>query len=224
MYSADTQYDQHEPPPGHVAAPADRQLTDRRLLRGSHTRTRITRHAADVASVEGLAGLSIGRLASDLGLAKSGVQTLFGTKEKLQLATVDAARDIFIDAVVRPAQGAPAGLARLRALLDNWVVYAQTPLFPGGCFRVMNLAQFGSRPGPVRDALLRDQRNWVGAVAAEIRRAADSGEVGADIDADLAAFHIDAVLCATNVALRLDEPDSIDRARRAVAAVIGVPW
>ncbi|MEC3978400.1 TetR/AcrR family transcriptional regulator [Amycolatopsis sp. H20-H5] len=184
--------------------PATAEIVDRRLLRGARTRHAIARHAADVASLEGLTGLSLGRLATDLGLSKSGVQTLFGTKEKLQVAAVEAAREAFLDAVVRPALAAPPGAARLRELIELWGVYAETPLFPGGCFRAANLADFDSRPGQVRDALFRDQRDWRDLIAGELRKAADAGEI-AELDAGFAAFQLDAVLCAANTALRLGD-------------------
>jgi AcrR family transcriptional regulator len=201
---------------------AEREVADRRLLRGARTRRTIARHAVDVASLEGLGGLSIGRLAADLGLSKSGVQTLFGTKERLQLAAVDSAREAFIDAVVRPALGAPRGVARLCALVEHWIVYAATPLFPGGCFRVANLAEFDSRPGPVRDALFRDQRDWLGLLAGELRAAADAGEI-TDLDVDLAAFQLDAVLCAANTALRLGDKTAVTKVRRVVDGLLTPP-
>ncbi|WP_313885855.1 TetR/AcrR family transcriptional regulator [Fodinicola feengrottensis] len=131
----------------------DAATIDQRLARGAKTRRAITRRAVDVASMEGLNGLSIGRLATDLGLSKSGVQTLFGTKEQLQLASIECAREMFTEAVVKPALSADHGVARLRALVERWLVYAETPLFPGGCFWVANYADFDSRPGLVRDTL-----------------------------------------------------------------------
>jgi AcrR family transcriptional regulator len=147
------------------------------------------------------------------------VQTLFKSKEALQLATVDYAREMFIDAVVRPAQSTPHGLARLRALLDHWIVYAETPLFRGGCFRVANLAAFDSHPGSVHDALLRDQQEWIGVIADELRHAVAAGEI-AKVDVDLTAFQIDAVLCAANTALRFGDADATRKVRRSVAAML----
>lgn len=203
--------------PGHGAA-----MTDRRLLRGARTRRTVTRHAVDVASLEGLNGLSFGRLAADLGLSKAGIQTLFRTKETLQLATVESAGEQFADAVVRPAQAVPAGAARLRALIERWVVYAETPLFAGGCFWAANLADFDSRPGPVHDALFRRHRDWLSLIAGELRHAADSGEI-ADLDADLAAFQIDAVLMAANTALRLGDREAAIKIRRVVDGFLVPP-
>ena len=191
-------------------------------MSGQRPDQRLVRHAVDVASVEGLSGLSFGRLATDLGVSKSGIQTLFRSKENLQLAAVDSAREAFIDAVVQPTSDARPGAARLRALVEHWIVYAETPLFPGGCFRVANLVDFDSRPGPVRDALLRDQRAWVALIAHHLRQAAEAGEI-AGLDADLAAFQIDAVLCAANIALRLGDGDAVGRVRRVVDGFLRAP-
>lgn len=204
-------------PDGTPAAPPGEptEITDKRLLRGARTRQIVLRHAVDVASTEGLGGVSFGRLATDAGLSKAGVQTLFRSKETLQLAAIAYARELFIDAVTRPARSAPPGVERLRALLDNWIVYAETPLFAGGCFRAANLAEFDSQPGPIRDALSRDQQDWIGVIAGELRCAVDAGEI-ADLDVDLTAFVIDAVLCATNTALRLGDKAAVGRARRIV--------
>jgi AcrR family transcriptional regulator len=208
---------EHAQQPGDRREPgrADVATSDQRLVRGAKTRRTIARHAVDVASLEGLNGLTLGRLATDLGLSKSGIQTLFGTKEKLQLAAVESAREQFTDAVVRPAQAVPHGVARLRALVERWIGYAETPLFAGGCFWVANLADFDSRPGQVRDALSRQHRDWLALIEGELRRAVDAGEI-AELDTDLVAFQIDAVLAAANTALRLGDEEAVDRVRRVV--------
>ncbi|WP_017596625.1 TetR/AcrR family transcriptional regulator [Nocardiopsis potens] len=207
--------DLRRPGPDPAPSTGGAQPTDRRLLRGARARRTIARHAADVASLDGLTGLSIGRLAADLGLSKSGVATLFGSKERLQLAAADAAREAFIGAVARPAAEAPPGAARLRALTERWISYAEAPLFPGGCFWAANLPEFDSRPGPVRDALLDHRREWLALLTRELRRAAEDG-AAAFRDADLAAFQIDAVLTAANTALRLGDATAPDKARRTV--------
>ncbi|MEU3403140.1 TetR/AcrR family transcriptional regulator [Streptomyces sp. NPDC006670] len=196
--------------------------SDRRVLRGARSRRTIVRHAVDVASMEGLDGLSIGRLATDLGVSKSGVQTLFGTKEKLQIATVECAREVFEDAVVRGARTAPRGAARIRALIERWIEYASLPLFSGGCFWAANQAGFDSRPGPVRDALFRCQHGWRALIAAELRHAADTGEI-AQLDAELAAFQLDAVLVAANTALRIGDQEVVDKVRRVTEGFLAPP-
>jgi AcrR family transcriptional regulator len=195
---------------------------DQRLLRGARSRRTIVRHAVDVASLEGLNGLSLGRLAADLGVSKSGVQTLFGTKENLQVAAVHAARDAFAEAVVGPALAAPPGAARLRALVERWIEYAETPLFPGGCFWAANLADFDGRPGQVRDVLRRQRQDWRALIAGELRYAADAGEI-AELDADLAAFQLDAVLLAANTALRFGDKDVVAKVRRVTEGFLAPP-
>lgn len=198
------------------------EVTDKRLLRGARTRGTVLRRAVDIASLEGLGGVSFGRLAADTGHSKAGIQTLFKTKESLQLATVEFAREMFIDAVIRPARTAPAGIPRLRALLDHWVVYAETPLFEGGCFRVANLAEFDSREGPVHDALFHDQREWREVIATELRKAVESGEV-AELDVELTVFQIDALLCAANTALQSGDAEAVGKARHIIDGLLEAP-
>jgi AcrR family transcriptional regulator len=204
----------HAPATGGQAVP-----TDGRLRRGARSRRTILRHAVDVASLDGLNGLSLGRLASDLGLSKSGVQTLFGTKENLQVATAALAREVFEDSVIRPAGSASPGVARLRALIERWIAYAQAPLFPGGCFWAANLADFDGRPGPVQEILVGQQRGWRERIGSELRHAAAAGQI-TDLDADLAAFQIDAVLIAANTAMRLGEKRAADDVRRVLEGLL----
>ncbi|KUN10197.1 transcriptional regulator [Streptomyces yokosukanensis] len=191
------------------------EVTDLRLVRGARARQRVARHAVDIASLDGLDGLSIGRLATDLGLSKSGVQTLFGTKENLQLAAAESAHREFEQAVVRPARSAPAGAARLRALTEHWIAYAQAPLFTGGCFWSANLPAYDSRPGAVRDALLAHRDAWLKLIDEQLRRAVGDGD-SAPLDAELAAFQMDAVCNAANIAMRLGDDGAAGKVRRVV--------
>ncbi|MFF4489998.1 TetR family transcriptional regulator C-terminal domain-containing protein [Streptomyces sp. NPDC001544] len=195
-------------------------VQDGRLLRGLRSRRTIVRHAVDTASLEGLDGLSFGRLATDLNVGKSSVQTLFATKEKLQLAVIEAAREAFEEAVIRPALARPRGAERLRALVEHWLAYAEQPLFPGGCFWAANLPEFDSRPGPVRDMLAGQQRAWRDRIAAELRHAVDDAGTSADLDADLTAFQIDAVLTAANTAMRLGDDTAAAKVRRVVDSLL----
>ncbi|MEV4021122.1 TetR/AcrR family transcriptional regulator [Nonomuraea angiospora] len=199
--------------------PAAEETTDRRLLRGAQSRRAVTRRAVDIASLDGLDGLSFGRLAEDLGISKAGIQTLFRTKEGLQLATVEAAREAFVDAVVRPALRSPAGVARIRALVDRWIDYAVQPLFPGGCFWSANLPEFDSRPGPVRDVLHQQQRAWHTTLATQFRRAVARGEI-ADTDPESAAFQVSALLNAVNLAVRLGDDDRVVMARHVIEGLL----
>src|SRR5689334_14680569 len=144
------------------------ETTDRRRLRGDRTRAAVLRRAVDVASLDGLERLSFGGLAADTGISKAGAQTLFGTKEALQLLVVEP------------------GEARLRALIERWIGYAEEPLFAGGCFWVANLSDYDSRPGPVRDALVAQRRRWLAVLEGELRAAVERGEI-AEPDVELTA-------------------------------------
>lgn len=195
------------------------ETTDRRLLRGAQSRRAVTRRAVDIASLDGLDGLSFGRLAEELGISKAGIQTLFRTKEGLQLATAEAARDVFVEAVVRPALQFPVGVARLRALVDRWIDYAVRPLFPGGCFWGATLPEFDSHPGPVHDVLQRQQQAWHATLVTQFRHAVARGEI-ADIDPESAAFHVSALLNAVNLAVRLGDDDRIAMARHVIDGLL----
>ncbi|MEC3956854.1 TetR/AcrR family transcriptional regulator [Nocardia sp. CDC153] len=194
-------------------------MTDKRLLRGARTRRIALDKAVDIASLESLEGLSFGRLAAESGSSKAGLQTLFGSKESLQLATVDHARMLFNDFVTRPALAKPRGVQRVRALVERWIGYAEKPLFAGGCFQAANLAEFDSRPGPVRDALVRTQRAWIDLLSTELGRAVAQGEI-AELDRDLVAFQIDAVLRAANTEFRLGHEGVGDWIRRSVEGLL----
>jgi AcrR family transcriptional regulator len=191
------------------------QLTepsDQRLAKGARARATIARRAAELASVEGLDGLSIGRLATDLGISKSGIATLFGTKEALQLAAVQAGRDIFIERVIAPGLRVPRGGTRVRAMIDGWFAHIENPPFPGGCFRVATLTEFSSKPGPVRDAVVADHDNWLSFLADEVRKAQAMGEL-ADVDPDLLVFELDAIVSAANIARQTGDSARVETAR-----------
>jgi len=171
---------------------------DGRLVRGDATRRTVLGHAADVASVEGLEGLSIGRLAADLELSKSGVFALFGSKEELQLAAVRFAGEIFADNVARPASEIEPGVARLRALCENWLDYSERRVFPGGCFFFNTGAEFDARPGRVHDAVAEAGRAFSGFITRTAQEAKDAGELRPDADVALLAFELHALGRAAN--------------------------
>ncbi len=203
-----------------VTAGGQPRDTDQRLAKGARARASIARRAADVASVEGLNGISIGRLATDLGLSKSGIATLFGSKESLQLAAVGSARQVFIDAVITPSLSEPAGLPRLRALVERWFGQVTNPAFPGGCFRVATLAEFDSKPGPVRDAIAEDRRDWLAWLVKEIHRTQEQGHLGGRA-ADAVAFELDAVIAAAHNARQLGDERGVATARAIVDDLLG---
>ena len=172
--------------------------TDGRLVRGARSRTAIMKIAVNTASVEGLNGLSIGGLAADAEISKSGVVALFGTKEKLQLATVEAAREIFTGEVVRPTLAVHGGLERLEALVANWLDYSRNRIFAGGCFFAAATIEVGSQPGPVRDAIAASFDEWYEFLRRTIERARDRGALRPDVNVPQLTFQITAFLDAAN--------------------------
>ncbi|MFH8252745.1 TetR/AcrR family transcriptional regulator [Microbacterium sp. B2969] len=155
-------------------------VIDRRRARGDASRRVVLERATDLASVEGLDGLTIGRLAEAAGMSKSSIATLFGGKEALQLAAVDAAAQIFRENVVEPARAHPRGVARLAVLLRRALDYSRTRVFTGGCFFAATAADMDSKPGPVGDAVRGWLRDWYGYLEAQVRYAAEAGEITAD--------------------------------------------
>ncbi|GLW05997.1 TetR family transcriptional regulator [Microtetraspora sp. NBRC 13810] len=177
----------------------------------------ILRRAADIASQDGLEGLSIGRLAADLGVSKSGLFGYFGSKEELQLATIRTAMGVYVDEVVQPALTVPPGLGRVRRLCENWLGYSQRRVFPGGCFFFAVAAEFDARPGRVRDAIAEAGLEWARFVARAIDDARQLGEIADDTDADQLAFELIAFLEAANVTSLLhDDANAYERARTAI--------
>jgi AcrR family transcriptional regulator len=164
--------------------------------KAASTRGAILDRAVDLASSEGLEGLTIGRLARELDMSKSGLFAHFGSKEGLQLATVEAAAQRFLDDVVLPAQDAEEGAPRLRAYCESFVSYMERRVFPGGCFWSAAGTEFDDRPGPVRDAVQ-------GAVAAWLDEIARQAKLAGVKDPRQLAFEVYAVGQGANTAHRL---------------------
>jgi AcrR family transcriptional regulator len=184
---------------------------------GERSRRVILETAAQLATVEGLAGLSIGRLAHEVGMSKSGLYAHFRSKEELQLATVATAREIFQREVIDPAQSAPPGTARVLALGDAYLSHVERGIFPGGCFFVAAAAEMNARPGPIRDQIGRFAAEWLGAIAAAVAEAQELGEINPETDPGQLAFEVNALLSAANLAFPLfGEPAVLDLARRGI--------
>jgi AcrR family transcriptional regulator len=178
--------------------------------------------AVDLASVVGLEGLTIGRLAEELSMSKSGLVGRFGSKERLQLATLELAADMFDRVVYAPARNQAHGLGRLRAICDAWIKYLRRPPFPGGCFLTTASVEFDARPGPVNDAVKDVMRQWLGVLEHEARVAAANGELPAALDPKDIAFTLNALAVGANCHFQLHrDPRALTRARRAMAAVLG---
>ena len=181
---------------------------DGRRQRGDRTRGAVAARAAALASVDGLAGMTISQLADALDVSKSSIQAAYRTKEEIQLAAVGAATEIFVTSVVTPTLDTPEGLPRLHALVDSWLAYVERRVFPGGCFMVATLAEFDSRPGPVRDALARARRGWLRVLEQQAAIAQQAGDLADPPTAAMVAFEVDALLAAANVARNLGDSDA----------------
>jgi AcrR family transcriptional regulator len=180
----------------------------------ARTRDAILDRAVDLASTEGLEGLTIGRLASDLELSKSGLFGHFGSKEELQLASIEVASTRFVAEVIQPTLAQPEGAPRLRALARSYLNYLERGVFAGGCFFAAASIEFDDRPGPVGDRIRDAVGAWMDYLEGQARAA------GAD-DPKLLAFEFHALAQGANSAFRLfGDPRAFERARRAIEAVV----
>ena len=191
--------------------------TDRRLQRGERTRQAILSHASRLASAEGLEAVSLQRLASDLGISKSGLFAHFGSKEELQLATVEEAGRVFTEEVLRPGLKAAVGLGRIWAMCNSYLSYLRRAVFPGGCFFEAALAEFDSKPGRVRDAVVERRGYWVASLARAVREAKTAGDVQSEVDSDQVAWELSCLLVGANASFVQDGGNvGMERARRAI--------
>lgn len=185
--------------------------------RGAKTRQDILQAAVHVASAEGLEGLTIGRLADELRMSKSGLFAHFGSKEELQLAVVSKARDIFVHEVVDPAYTRERGLVRLLAMLDEWLAYVGRSVFRGGCFFMASAIEFDSRMGPVRDLIADLSRSWLDALDAEARHAQTLGQLDTRVDTAQLAFELHALVHGANWYYNLfQDKRAFERARTGI--------
>jgi AcrR family transcriptional regulator len=150
--------------------------------KGEETRTQILERALALASTEGLGGISIGALARDVGLSMSGLFAHFGSKEDLQLEVLRTAVERFVETVVRPALARPRGAPRVRGLFEGWLAWSRAAFLPGGCLFVASANELDDQPGPLRDFLVRAQRDWVATLATAARLAVAEGHFRADVD------------------------------------------
>ena len=197
---------------------APETLQDGRRVRGDKTRRAILQAAVNLASVEGLEGLTIGRLATELKMSKSGLFAHFGSKEELQISTVRAAAAIFVHRVMRPAEEAhEPGLARLHATLALWIDYIEHGVFAGGCFFSNATVEMGGRGGPVRDAVWEQMGRWYGALADAAREAIERGELKPETDPEQLAFEVDALGSAVSSGwLLANDPVVFKRGHEAI--------
>jgi AcrR family transcriptional regulator len=205
MVSASQNHDETEP----------RQ--DGRLARGDRTRADILSRAVDVASVDGLDGLTIGRLATDLEMSKSGLIRHFGSKEELQLATVGAAGERFAEVVLGGALGLKPGMDRLDAIVSAWLDYLVSDTFAGGCFFYATAPEVDRQPGRVRDAVGGAVRAGIDLMREDIIAAQSAGDLDSKADPKQIVFEIHAQIQEANLwHLLLEDPDAIGRSRQSL--------
>ena len=164
--------------------------------KGAQTREAILDSALSLASVGGLSGLSIGSLAREVGLSKSGLFAHFGSKEELQIAVLQTAADRFVAEVVVPALREPRGEPRVRALFERWLAWERADFLPGGCPFVAAASELDDRPGPVRDHLVRSQLDWLDALAAAARIGVTEGHFRPHLDPAQFAYEMYSLILA----------------------------
>jgi AcrR family transcriptional regulator len=190
---------------------------------GERTRSAILRAAASLATVDGLEGLSIGNLAAAIGMSKSGLYAHFGSKQELQLATVQEAGRIFADEVVQPALAAPPGLAQLAAVCEAFFEHLRRRTFPGGCFFAGAALEMGTRPGPVKEAVAGFQAGFVDLLRGFVATAIEQNQLRPDEDPDQLAFELNGICLAADANFVLhDNPAVLDLARQVVRRRLGL--
>ncbi len=195
----------------------------RSALDAQATRDTIVTRAAEIASVDGLEGVTIGRLAYQLGMSKSGVLGHFGSKRSLQLAAVHEVTGQFRARVVSPAFRSGTGVRRLLALCDNWIGYLAETGLPGGCLLTAAAAEFDGRSGEVREVVAAAWTAWQQLLRGELICAIEHHQLRPDLDVDQAVFELVALGPAVNQALQLHgDRGAVDHARRAVRRVLGI--
>jgi AcrR family transcriptional regulator len=188
----------------------------------AHTRADVLAAAVKRASVDGLEGLTIGRLASEVEMSKSGLHGLFGSKEELQVATFEKAVEGFIRDVWLPVAKQPRGRPRLEALLDRWIGYHERGSLPGGCFVTTATIEFDAKPGPLQEAVRRAREQMHAVLEADLRAAIEAGDLPPALDPQDTAFTLYALASAASQAIQLEDPKAAERARRCMrAACVG---
>jgi len=189
--------------------------------KGQASRENILRTAAMLATTKGLIGLSIGDLAAEVGMSKSGLYAHFKSKQELELATIETAAAIFDSEVLQPVTRAPAGTQRLRALVNSVLSYLERRVFPGGCFFASVAMELDTHPGPARDRVVEVLNSWLSLLRQCILDAKDLGEIESRGEVDQVVFEIQAMLVAANfLFVMTNDPLRLTQARRGVEAVL----
>ncbi|MCU0279192.1 MAG: TetR/AcrR family transcriptional regulator [Candidatus Nanopelagicales bacterium] len=196
-------------------------MVDQRLVRGAQTKQEVLRAAADLASRRGLEALTLGALADQLEMSKSGVVKHFGSREQLQLATIEYAVGVFAQVVLSDAAGMPPGLQRLRTTTAAWLDYLTGSTFSGGCFFYAAAAELDRQPGPLRDRIKTTVTAGLSLLRDDLQAAVESGELQAHTDVGQVLFELHAYLQEVSLThLLLDDPHGRARGEQAIAALL----
>lgn len=191
------------------------------MRKGDLTKQSILERATGLASKAGLEGVTIGALAAELELSKSGLFAHFRSKEALQIQMLEFAAAQFVEHVVRPALAEPRGEPRLRALFERWLEWSQSSPLPGGCLFVQASVELDDRPGSVRERLVGIQGQWLGVIATSLQKGIEAGAFHGDADPEQFAQDLYGVMLAYHHASRLlHDPRAETRARRAFATLL----
>ncbi len=191
------------------------------MSKGAETRETILSTALAAASTYGLEALSIGSLAKEVGMSKSGLFAHFASKENLQIEVLGTAVRRFIDDVIAPALAAPRGEPRIRAFVERWMDWTQAPYLPGGCIFLATANELDDRPGPLREALVAAQRDWIEALTTATRLGVEEGHFRANLDTHQFAYELYSILLAHHHFDRLlRDPETKPRTRRAFERLI----
>jgi AcrR family transcriptional regulator len=189
--------------------------------KGARTKQTILDHALKLATRVGIEGLTIGRLAEDLGMSKSGLIAHFQTKEALQVQVLQTGAHRFVEDVLRPALKAPRGEPRLRALFESFLAWESSPSLPGGCPLIAASSELDDRPGPARDYLVQSRRDLLDLLAGTVRSAVDEGQFRTDVDPDQFAYEFWGAMLGFHHASRLmRDPRAGARARAAFETLV----
>ena len=190
--------------------------------KGQISRAAILHAAAKLATTKGLDGLSIGDLAAEVGMSKSGLYAHFKSKEELELATIETAAAIFDSEVLQPVTRAPAGVARLKSLANSFLSHLERRVFPGGCFFAAVAAELDTRPGPARERVVEVLNLWLSLLKQCILDAQAIGEIDPHAEVDQVVFEIQAMLLTANfLFVMTNDPLRLTQARRGVEDVLG---
>ncbi len=191
-----------------------------RPSKGEQTRAAILEAALGIARREGLEGLTIGVLAEQMRMSKSGVFAHFGSREELQRAVLNAYAERFVDQVLRPAVRKPRGLPRLQALLGNWVALLAREL-EHGCLLIAGSSEYDDRPGALRDAMVAIVSAWNAELLRAIEQARDEGHLRRQVDAEQLVFEIYGLMLVLHQDARLlRSKNSVRRARAGLARLL----